>query len=130
MDDLWRNAILDNIYHGDDGHFQCSEEDAISLCRILIKRGYAVCITGGDIGDDLQVNWLYAGDGDSLDWPRYENVVFTSPDYIDEYPEAFYEDIELEDKKLEDFRKTEQLEEENKKLQEELKELKKKLKSK
>lgn len=125
MEEFWRNTILDNIPHGEDGSFQCEKEDAIKLCEILLKRGYAVCLTSGDFDENIYVHWLYAGETENLNFADYSNVVFTSPDYIEEYPQAFYEDIELEEKKYDEIQRVKNLEEENAKLKEELKELKK-----
>jgi hypothetical protein len=65
----------------------------------LLGKGYAVCLSGGDIGDDIRVSWIYAGDCDNLDYANYDNVVFTSLDYLEDYPEAYYYDEDEEGKK-------------------------------
>lgn len=91
---FWRDAILEHIPHGEEGSLQCNEEEAIILAKLLIKKGYAVCITGGDVGDDVMVSWIYAGDTENLAWANYDNIVFTSYDYLDDYPQAVQEDME------------------------------------
>lgn len=88
MKKSWRDAILDNIPHGETSFLNLDKENAMKLCDILLQKGYAVCLTGGDIGDDIRVAWLYAGNSGSLDYPDYNNVVFTSINYIEEYPDA------------------------------------------
>ena len=102
MEEYWRKAILENVPHGEEGSLQCTEEEVIILSRLLLKKGYAICLTGGDIGDNIRVNWLYAGDSEDLDYPDYDRVVFTSLDYLEDYPEVYYgeyvEDEEREDK--------------------------------
>ena len=90
MTDSWKEAILEHIPHGHEGELTLNWEDAIALEKILIKNGYAVCITGGDMDDELRVSWLYAGTVESLDYADYEQVVFTNIDYINDYPEAYY----------------------------------------
>jgi hypothetical protein len=89
MEDYWRKAILENVPHGEEGYIQFEPEEAFKLSEMLLKRGYAVCLTGGDIGDDVRVSWIYAGDTDSLMWADYDNIVFTSVDYLEDYPEAY-----------------------------------------
>ena len=66
--------------HGEEGSLQLDERSAIILARILLKKGYAILLTGGDIGDDLRVSWLYAGDVDNLEYSNYDNVVFAPLD--------------------------------------------------
>lgn len=92
LQESWRKRILKNIPHGEEGSLALdTEEDVACLCKILLNRGYAICLTGGD-GDDVIVHWLYAGDIGHLSYSDYENVVFTSTDYIEEYPQAYYEE--------------------------------------
>ena len=93
----WRQAILEHVPHGEDGGLQLDREAAVTLCNILLDRGYAVCITGGDIGDDVFVHWIYAGNIDNLSVADYNNVVFTNPDYIEDYPQAYYEEFKQEE---------------------------------
>ena len=76
------------------------EEDAFNLSKILLKNGYAVCLTGGDLGDDIRVAWLYAGTEGNFDWSNYDQVVFTSIDYLDDYPEAYHDEY-VEDEERE-----------------------------
>ena len=97
LEGYWKEAILKNVPHGEEGSLQVDEEDALVLMRVLLNRGYAICITGGDMGDDWNVHWLYAGDTGNLSWANYDNVVFTNPDYIEDYPQAIQEEYEEED---------------------------------
>lgn len=102
MTDSWKEAILEHVPHGQEGQINLSWEDAITWAKILNKRGYAVLFTGGDIGDDVKVSWIYAGGTDNIDYADYDSVVFTSMDYIDEYPEAYYKDNDIFDDNEED----------------------------
>lgn len=94
--DYWYKSVLEHIPHGEEGSLQCSEEDVATLIKILLKRGYAVCLTGGDIGDDVCVRWVYAGDTEDLNYANYDNVVFTNIDYLEDYPKALGQDTEEE----------------------------------
>lgn len=94
LEKFWRESIFEHVPHGEDGSLQCTEDEAVILCRLLLKKGFAVCITGGDIGDECNVNWIYAGSTDNLQWANYDNIVFTSYDYIEDYPQAIQENIE------------------------------------
>lgn len=96
LSNIWREAILNHIPHGEDGCLQLSKEDAIDMCRILLTNGFAVCLTGGDIGDEIAVRWVYAGsNSNDLDWADYNNVAFFDVDYLFDYPQALDEDAEL-----------------------------------
>lgn len=92
----WRDEVLKHFPHGEEGKLQLDPDNAAVLCKILIDKGYAVCITGGDIGNDVYLHWIYAGDTDNLSFSNYDNVVFTPADYLWDYPQAYYEDIEEE----------------------------------
>ena len=89
----WREAILENIPHGEEGSLQLTPKDAMDFAAILLKHGYAVCLTGGDIGDDVKASWLYAGTTENTEYADYKQVVFTSIDYLDDYPQAYNEDV-------------------------------------
>ena len=97
LKDFWRDAILKNIPHGEDGSLQLNEEDAIAMTKILVKNGFAVCITGGAFGDELNVSWVYAGGDDDLNWADYEKIAFFNTDYLEDYPQAYHEEYEEED---------------------------------
>ena len=84
----WYKVVLENVPHGEEGHLQLNEKDSFELTKILLKNGYAVCMTSGDFDDMIDVHWIYAGCADNLDFADYENIVFTSPDYIEDYSEA------------------------------------------
>lgn len=89
----WLKDVLKHVPHGEEGSLQCTEEEATTLSRLLLKKGYAVCLTGGDFGDQIAVHWFYAG-GEDLNWADYEGVVFTSVDYLEDYPEALNQEVE------------------------------------
>lgn len=93
----WRKTVLEKIPHGEEGRLELEEEDAVTIVRILLRYGYAVCLTNGDFGDKVRLNWLYAGDVDELDYSDYNNVVFTSPDYLEDYSQALAESCEEEE---------------------------------
>ena len=97
MEKYWRDAILKNIPHGEEGSLTCNEKEAIILTKLLINKGYAVCITGGDLGEDVEVKWIYAGDENNLDWANYERIAFFGIDYLEDYPKALEEGEEDED---------------------------------
>lgn len=84
----WYKTVLEKVPHGQEGTFNFAKEDAIAMMELLLKNGYAVCVTGGHIGEDWRIDYIYAGDTDNLDYADYQNVAFTSMDYMDEYYEA------------------------------------------
>ena len=94
--DYWYKSVLEHIPHGEESTLNCTEEEAITLSKLLLKKGYAICLTGGDFNDDVCVRWIYAGDTEDLNYANYDNIVFTSIDYLDDYPEALGQDIEEE----------------------------------
>lgn len=93
LKDYWKKAILENVPHGEDGNLQVREEDILDFIKILLKYGNAVCITGGDFEDMYKISWFYAG-GDNADWADYNMVAFFNQDYLDDYPQALYEQVE------------------------------------
>lgn len=98
MSDFWKKSVLEHVPHGEDGTLSlCTDEEMSTLVKLLINKGYAVCITGGDIGDTYTVHWVYAGESGSLDFADYDRVVFTLTDYIEDYPEAYLGTLEEED---------------------------------
>lgn len=74
--------LMNKIYHGEEGSLDLSFEDAQTLAKILLARGYAVLLTAGDIGDDVKVSWTYAGTTDSLNIAHRNEVVFGNADYL------------------------------------------------
>lgn len=96
METRWKKSVLEHVPHGEEGSLQCTEEEMLILSRLLLKKGYAVCLTGGDFGDEIRVSWVYAGEVDALNWPDYDNIAFTSVDYLNAYPQAYMEDLEDE----------------------------------
>jgi len=88
----WHKMCLEKIPHGEEGQIDLSWDDAVTWAKILNKQGYAVLFTGGDMLDDVKVSWLYAGAEDNLDLADYDNVTFTSPDYLEGYPDAINEE--------------------------------------
>lgn len=84
----WYKTVLEKVPHGQEGTFNFAKEDAIAMMELLLKNGYAVCVTGGHIGEDWRIDYVYAGDTENLDYADYQNVAFTSTDYMDEYYEA------------------------------------------
>ena len=88
----WHKLCLEKIPHGEEGSINLTWEEAITWAKILEKKGYAILITSGDVDDEINVRWLYAGDVDNLDYADYQNVVFTNPEYLEGYPDAINEE--------------------------------------
>ncbi len=88
----WHKLCLEKVPHGEEGSINLTWEEAITWAKILEKKGYAVLITSGDVDDEINVRWLYAGDVDNLDYADYQNVVFTNPEYLEGYPDAINEE--------------------------------------
>ena len=92
-------TVLDEYFpHGEEGHLQLDYEDACQIMKMLINRGYAVCISGGDIGDDYRVSWVYAGSSEDSKWANYANVIFTSMDWYEDILNYFQHNEEEVDK--------------------------------
>ena len=104
MTESWREAVLNNMPHGEEGSLELKWDAAITVQKILIENGYAVCMTAGGFEDTYRIAWVYAGDVDNLKYADYDNVVFSSLDYLEDYPEAVYhtEDDEESDDEPED----------------------------
>ena len=95
MDKIWKDAILEKVPHGEEGHLQLDFEEVVTLQKILLDKGYAVCVTGGDCKDEYKISWIYAGTSADLDWADDSQICFTSVDYIEDYPEAYYREYGL-----------------------------------
>ena len=90
------DEVIEGILHGEEGHINLAPDDAVTWMKILMKRGYAVLFTAGDLGDEIRVDWIYAGNIGSLDTACRENVVFGSPDYVEMLAQGDYEPDEEE----------------------------------
>jgi hypothetical protein len=88
----WHKMCLEKIPHGEEGQIDLSWDDAVVWAKILNRHGYAVLFTGGEMDGDVKVSWLYAGTEENLDWADYDMVTFTSPDYLEGYPDAVNEE--------------------------------------
>lgn len=96
----WYKAVLEHVPHGEDGRLvNLDGEELMTMINLLNKKGYAVCVTTGDIGDTFNIAWFHAGDINNIDYADYGNVVFTHIDYIDDYPKAL--DAEFADAETE-----------------------------
>lgn len=84
----WYTRVLDHFPHGEEGKLTLNPDDAFEFAKILLRNGFAVCLTGGDMDDDISVHYLYAGYQEDLKFADYNNIVFTSSDYLDDYPKA------------------------------------------
>lgn len=93
----WHRLCLEKIPHGEEGRIDLNWDDAVTWAKILNKHGYAVLLTGGDMEDAVKVSWLYAGTVENLDWADYDMVTFTSPEYLEDYPDMINEEEENED---------------------------------
>ena len=75
--------LYERLTNGAEGCLNLSYEDACTIQKILISRGYAVMMTHGDIGDDYKIQWIYAGDMDNLTYADSNNIVFSNIDYLE-----------------------------------------------
>ena len=98
----WLKCVLEKVPHGEEGHLQLKFEDVVTLQKILLDSGYAVCITGGDFEGKYKIAWIHAGTTDNLDWADDNQICFTSIDYIEDYPEAYYREYRLPEELLEE----------------------------
>ena len=90
---LWTyQELLEKIYMGQEGSLHLNWVDCCVLQKILLKKGYAVLITGGDIGDEYRIDWVYAGDSNNLDYANRARVCFCSNDYLDMLESGDYKD--------------------------------------
>lgn len=88
------HVLIDEIHYGEEGDLNLSFEDAQTLAKILLARGYAVLFTAGDTGDDIRVSWVYAGTADSLEVAHRSAVVFSSVDFLGMLEDGDYEEDE------------------------------------
>lgn len=83
--------MVNKVTNGEEGSINLPLEDVVTFTKILLKRGYAVLFTAGEIEPDVRIDWRYAGDIDSLDCANRQNIAFGSPDYIDNLVAGEYE---------------------------------------
>lgn len=88
------DELISNIKNGEASNIDLPFEDAMTLSKILLKRGYAVLFSGGDFDNLVKVSWLYAGDTDNLNYADKNNVLFSSADYLEM---LVYDDYESEE---------------------------------
>ena len=93
----WYKCILNHFPHGEESSLDLNPDDAFEFAKLLLRNGFAVCLTGGDLGNDIRVNYLYAGTTDDTRYANYDRVVFTSTDYLEDYPSAINSELEHED---------------------------------
>lgn len=93
--DYTYNELVKKVTRGEDGSLQLHFKDATVMAEILLRHGYAVLFTDGDIKDHIRISWVYAGDTDSLDYANRDNVAFGNPEFIEDIATGNY--IEEED---------------------------------
>ena len=94
----WQEAVLKHVPHGEEGSLSNLDgNELMTMINLLNHKGYAVCVTSGDLGDTFNIAWLYAGESDNLTYANYGDVVFTHVDYIYDYPSAYNADLEGEE---------------------------------
>lgn len=101
----WNEKVLEKVPHGEEGSLaNLDGNELMTMINLLNHKGYAVCVTAGDIGDTFNIAWIYAGDTGNLQYANYNNIAFTHVDYIDDYPKAWNETVlgENEDESEED----------------------------
>lgn len=90
------SELENKIVYGGEGYLNLSFEDAMTLANILLKRGYAILLTGGDIGEDVRIEWKYAGYAGNLQYADRANVAFGEPSYIEDIATGNYDTEEDE----------------------------------
>lgn len=85
--------LYEKLFNGADGHLQLPYEDACTLQKLLLSHGYSILMSGGDIGNEYKIQWLYSGDSDNLDYADSDYVVFAHKDYLDM---LYWKDYEVE----------------------------------
>ena len=85
------NELENKIVYGGEGYLSLSFGDAMTLANILLKRGYAILRTGGEIGEDVRIEWKYAGDIGNLEYADRKNVAFGAPCYIEDIATGNYD---------------------------------------
>ena len=85
------NELVDKIIYGGEAYLNLPFEDAMTLANILFKRGYAILLTGGDIGDDVRIEWKYAGDIGNLKYADRARIAFGEPSYIEDLATGNYD---------------------------------------
>ena len=85
--------LYEKLSNGAEGSLQLSYEDACTLQKLLLSNGYSVLMSGGDIGGEYKVQWIYCGDTDDLNYADSDYVVFAHKDYLDM---LYWKDYEIE----------------------------------
>lgn len=91
------NELVKKIVDGGEGFLELEFKDAATIANILLKKGYAILLTGGSIGDEVRIEWKYAGEPGSLNYANRGNVAFGEPSYIEDIANGNYEPYESED---------------------------------
>lgn len=91
-----QSDLINKIHHGEDGSLNLPFDDCVTLAKVLVNRGYAIMITGGEVQDENRIDWAYAGDHDNLDYAKRDMVCFGSNDYLEQLEFGDYEKDEEE----------------------------------
>ena len=84
--------LINKIYMGQEGSLQLNWGDCCTLQEILLRNGYAVLVTGGDMKDEYRFDWVYAGDSNNLDYANRSKVCFCDDDYLGMLESGDYKD--------------------------------------
>lgn len=90
------SELINKIHHGEEGFLYLPFDDFVTLAKVLLNRGYAIMITGGEVEDEYRIDWAYAGNHDDLDYANREMVVFGSNDFLEMLEFGDYEADEAE----------------------------------
>lgn len=91
----WYETVLNHIPHGEEGSLSNLDgNELMTMINLLSHKGYAVCVTTGDMGDTFNIAWLYAGESGALNYASYNQVAFTHVDFMYDYPNAYNADTE------------------------------------
>ena len=88
-----KDELIEKIYTDREGSLELPYEDACTVQKILVDKGYCVLMSGGDCGE-YEITWNYAGDTGNLDFADKNNVVFCSKDYVEMLIFGDYEEKE------------------------------------
>lgn len=91
-----KDELIEKVYTDKEGSLELSYEDACTVQKILVDKGYCVLMSGGDCGE-YEITWNYAGDTDNLDFANKNNIVFCSRGYVEMLIYGDYIDDEEEE---------------------------------
>lgn len=86
--------ILSKLHNSCEGSLQLSYEDACTIQKILVNRGFACILTSGDFADEYMLSWIYAGSHDDLNFADIDTLVISNSDYLEMLLDGDYEECD------------------------------------